>query len=63
MRSVLSRSVVLLLSVSLAAGAFAGPRTEPSQSRGVRTVKSIIRALGDLITVPIPAPAPPPKEP
>ena len=60
MRSVIRRGAVVLLSVVLAAGAFAAPRNE---SRGVRKVKQIIRALGDFITVPTPAPTPAPTQP
>lgn len=60
MRSVVRRSAVVVLSVVLAAGAFAAPR---SGSGATRAVKKFIRVLGDLLTVPTPAPAPPPKQP
>ena len=61
MRSVTFRGAVLVLSVVLAAGAFAAPRT---RNGPLGTVKRMIRALGDLLTVPTPAPAPPaPRQP
>ena len=62
MRSLVYRGVVVVSAVVLATGAFAAPRTE---SRGARTVRKIVRVLGDFITIPIgaPAPAPAPKEP
>ena len=63
MRGVVYRGAVVLLSVLVSAGAFAAPRTEQSQSRAVRTVRKIIRSLGDFITVPTPAPTPDSKQP
>jgi hypothetical protein len=52
MRSVSYRGVLLVSLLVLSAGAHAAPRP-------VRAVKQIIRALGDLLTVPTPAPQPP----
>jgi hypothetical protein len=55
MRSVSYRGALLVSLVLLSVSAHAAPRP-------VRTVKQIIRALGDFITVPTPAPTPPTKQ-
>lgn len=48
------RGLVLVVSVVLAFGVFAAPRERPAQ----KFVKRVVRALGDLLTVPVPAPKP-----
>lgn len=57
MRKVLFRGVVLVVSAVLAFGVFAAPRDGRAPRSGDGPVKRIvkkIKALGDLITVPIP---------
>jgi hypothetical protein len=65
MRQYRFRAVVLVVSVVLALGVFAGPREKERESRGrespiAKAVKRV-RALGDLLTVPVPAPKPAPQ--
>jgi hypothetical protein len=63
MRGVVDRGAVVVVSVIVSAGAFAAPRAAQSQDRAIRTVRKIIRSLGDFLTVPTPAPTPAPKQP
>jgi hypothetical protein len=53
---VIRYAVVVCVLVGVSGLVYAGPR-EPRESRVAKIVKKI-RALGDLITVPIPAPKP-----
>ena len=55
MRTV-ARGVVVVCLVAVSMSLYAGPR-EPRESV-VRKLVKTVRALGDLITVPIPAPKP-----
>lgn len=57
------RGAVVVLFLVLSAAVFAGPReVRESRERPVaKAVKRIVRALGDLLTVPVGAPAPAPK--
>jgi hypothetical protein len=63
MRSLSSRVAVVVLSVVLSAAAVAAPRAQPVQRGPVQTVRKIIKAFGDLLTVPTPVPTPPTKQP
>ena len=58
MRRIVVRSVVAGSLLALSLTAFAAPRNP-----GERPLKRIVRALGDLITIPVPRPVPSPKQP
>ena len=58
------RSAVLVVSAVLAFGVLGAPREAGRAARersAVKVVKRVVRALGDLLTVPVPAPTPEPK--
>jgi hypothetical protein len=58
------RSAVLVVSAVLAFGVFGAPREAGRDSRersAVKVVRRVVRALGDLLTVPVPAPTPAPN--
>jgi hypothetical protein len=55
MRKAVFRGVVLVASAALAFGVFAFPREREPRERSIpKAIKKIVRALGDLIIIPIP---------